>query len=125
MQDVLRLVIDFNVEGVVFKKCSASELVSAVQRVHGGQTSYPEKIHSAITQIEKDRTLLKELSEREIEVLKLVSEGKSNSQISDELFITVNTVRFHLANIYQKLNVSNRTEAANFLFRKDISQEDQ
>lgn len=123
--DVMRLVIDFNVEGVVYKNCSASELVAAVRRVYGGQASYPEKIHSAITQIEKDRTLLKELSEREIEVLKLVAEGKSNSQISDELFITVNTVRFHLANIYQKLNVSNRTEAANFLFRKDISQEDQ
>ena len=62
-----------------------------------------------------------ELSERGIEVLWLIAEGKSNSQISEDLFITVNTVRFHLANIYQKLSVSNRTEAANYYLRQDLA----
>ena len=75
--------------------------------------------------LNKNRRLLKELSEREVEVLRLIAEGKSNSQISNELFITVNTVRFHLANIYQKLSVSNRTEAANYYLRQDLAPDGQ
>jgi DNA-binding CsgD family transcriptional regulator len=41
--------------------------------------------------------------------------------MSEELFISVNTVRFHLANVYQKLGVSNRTEAANYYLRQDLA----
>jgi DNA-binding NarL/FixJ family response regulator len=75
--------------------------------------------------LENKRQLLDELSGRELDVLKLIAEGKSNSQISEELFITVNTVRFHLANIYQKLSVSNRTEAANCYLKQDIDTDNQ
>jgi DNA-binding NarL/FixJ family response regulator len=52
------------------------------------------------------------LTKREVEILRLVSEGYSNSQLARMLWVTEQTVKFHLSNIYRKLNVSNRTEAA-------------
>jgi DNA-binding NarL/FixJ family response regulator len=53
-----------------------------------------------------------ELTKRELEILKLAAEGYSNSQLAKMLWVTEQTVKFHLSNIYRKLNVSNRTEAA-------------
>ena len=51
------------------------------------------------------------LSNREIEVLRLVAEGYSNKEIADKLFVSLNTTKTHLSNIYSKLGVSRRTQA--------------
>lgn len=51
------------------------------------------------------------LTRRELEVLCLVVEGKSNQDVADALFVSVRTVKFHLANIYDKLQVTNRVQA--------------
>jgi len=53
-----------------------------------------------------------DLTKREIEILRLVAEGHSNSQLARMLWVTEQTVKFHLSNIYRKLNVANRTEAS-------------
>jgi len=55
--------------------------------------------------------LVESLSERELEVLRLVAAGLSNSQIADKLIVTVGTVKRHLNNIFGKLNVSSRAQA--------------
>ena len=55
-----------------------------------------------------------ELSEREIEILKLVGQGKSNKEIAQDLFISVNTVKVHLANIFKKIGADSRLEATLF-----------
>ena len=52
------------------------------------------------------------LTEREVGILKLVAQGHSNGHVAQELFVTEQTVKFHLSNIYRKLDVSNRTEAS-------------
>lgn len=52
------------------------------------------------------------LTRRELEILRLVSEGHSNTQLAQMLWVTEQTVKFHLSNIYRKLDVANRTEAA-------------
>ncbi len=53
-----------------------------------------------------------DLTKREREILQLVAEGYSNAQLARMLWVTEQTVKFHLSNVYRKLNVSNRTEAA-------------
>jgi DNA-binding NarL/FixJ family response regulator len=52
------------------------------------------------------------LTKRELEILRLVSEGRSNADVARKLWVTEQTVKFHLSNIYRKLGVANRTEAA-------------
>ncbi|MCA1679613.1 MAG: helix-turn-helix transcriptional regulator, partial [Actinobacteria bacterium] len=60
------------------------------------------------------------LTERELEVLRLVAAGKSNRQIAAELVISDHTVRRHLQNIFAKLGVSSRAAATAFAFRHDL-----
>ena len=52
------------------------------------------------------------LTRRELEILRLVAEGHSNSQLARMLWVTEQTVKFHLSNVYRKLGVANRTEAS-------------
>jgi pimeloyl-ACP methyl ester carboxylesterase/DNA-binding CsgD family transcriptional regulator len=61
------------------------------------------------------------LSGREIEVLRLVAQGKSNAEISEALVISTNTVVRHLSNIFAKIDVHNRTEAANYAHRRGLT----
>lgn len=63
----------------------------------------------ALPEIRGDRTI--HLTRRELEVLSLVIEGKSSKIVADELYVSKRTVDFHLANIYEKLQVSNRVQA--------------
>lgn len=61
-----------------------------------------------------------ELTRREVEILRLAAEGLTNNQIAGQLWVTVQTVKFHLANAYRKLGVSNRTEASRWAQRHGL-----
>lgn len=72
--------------------------------------------YDAKIDISKNRQILKEeyeISERELEVIELLIDGQTNHQISEKLYISVNTVKTHVKNIYKKLNVSNRLQLVN------------
>ena len=60
------------------------------------------------------------LTRREEEILQLVAQGRSNSQVADALWVTQQTVKFHLSNIYRKLGVSNRTEASHWALQHGL-----
>jgi DNA-binding NarL/FixJ family response regulator len=59
------------------------------------------------------------LTERELHVLQLIESGYTNKQIAQEMIVSLNTVKFHLKNIYGKLGVDNRTQAARAFRKKD------
>jgi DNA-binding NarL/FixJ family response regulator len=60
------------------------------------------------------------LTDRELEILKLVAEGLTNSRIARSLWVTEQTVKFHLSNTYRKLGVANRTEASRYAYMHDL-----
>jgi DNA-binding CsgD family transcriptional regulator len=69
---------------------------------------------------ESGRKKTSSLSEREIDILRLSSQGLSNSEIGEKIFIDVNTVKFHKKNIFQKFDVKNITEAITYAVNKRL-----
>jgi DNA-binding NarL/FixJ family response regulator len=70
------------------------------------------RTHRAVDALPAEPVDVPDLTRRELEILRLVAEGYSNSQLAKMLWVTEQTVKFHLSNIYRKLDVANRTEAS-------------
>ena len=100
------------VSGVSSKTAQPDDLVAAVRQVF----DHSIFLRSAFSPA--PRTMLppthgeRGLTRRELEILRLVSDGHSNAQVARTLWVTEQTVKFHLSNIYRKLDVGNRTEAS-------------
>jgi two-component system, NarL family, response regulator len=89
-------------KGYLLKGADPNELLEAIRAVHRGEKYIPLMIKAKLG----ERMGSQELSARELEVLRLMSKGMSNQQISNALNIVESTVRFHANNIFGKLNVS-------------------
>ena len=104
--------------GYLLKSVRGHEIVNAIRAVDAGESvlhpSVARKVLNRFASV-SDKTQRKKplelLTERELEVLKLVTRGLSNKDIADELSLSIRTVQGHLANIFNKLRVSSRTEA--------------
>jgi NarL family two-component system response regulator LiaR len=68
--------------------------------------------------------VFRELSDRELEVLRLIAEGLSNAEISDRLFISEKTTKSHVSNILGKLHLADRTQAAVYAWREGVVRRD-
>lgn len=109
--------------GIVPKKAGPSELVSAIRAVHQGDSFiHPSMAKWVIMDYAQraDDDPFDSLTEREREVLKLVAEGYSNREISDQLFISVKTVLGHREKIMQKLDIHSRTDLIKYAIRKGL-----
>ncbi len=109
----------------LLKDVKASELVEAIRRAARGDATLHPKIASRV--IKTFRTLAPDestpfvmLTEREMEVLKLIAKGYSNDQIAEQLVISLGTVKGHVSNILSKLHLADRTQAAVFAWQKGI-----
>jgi DNA-binding NarL/FixJ family response regulator len=102
--------------GYLLKGTLRKELLDAIRAVHAGRRHIPPEIAQEIAL----RTGEDELSDREISVLKLVSEGQANKEVAHALSITEDTVKGHLKSIFNKLNVRDRTEAVTLAVRRGI-----
>lgn len=94
--------------GILPEDASAEELCAAVHALSQGLIVGPAEL---LFETESEPLSEGPLSERELEVLNLLSKGLANKQIAVELGISEHTVKFHVSSIYTKLNVTNRTEA--------------
>jgi DNA-binding NarL/FixJ family response regulator len=105
--------------GYVLKDASRREVVAAVRQVLSGESPLDAKLSAQLIRRlagqSKDTSASShadELTHRELEVLRLVAEGKTNAEIAQSLFISVGTVKVHVERIINKLGVSDRTQAA-------------
>ena len=107
----------------LLKTASADEIISTIRKALQDESVIEQKVaQKMMKQIRtKPKTQLHdELTKREKEVLLLIGEGKTNSQIAEELFIGLKTVKTHVSNILSKLNVSDRTQAAVYAIRNGM-----
>jgi DNA-binding NarL/FixJ family response regulator len=104
--------------GYIVKSVNPVDLPSAIRQAVEGTV-----FHAFGTpETETSNGIAGDLTERELVILKAVARGLSNSQIGKELWVTEQTVKFHLTNIYRKLRLANRTEAARFAFQHGLTE---
>jgi NarL family two-component system response regulator LiaR len=104
--------------GYLLKDTSGAELVKAVRNAAKGETPVDAKVagklfsHISQSPVKYRTTVSENLSERELEVLKLLAKGLTNTEIAERLYLTKGTVRNYVSAILAKLNVEDRTQAA-------------
>ena len=103
--------------GYIVKSVNPCDLPSALRQAVEGTVynavGFPEQTEDTVAKAAG-------LTEREISILRAVARGLSNGAIARELWVTEQTVKFHLTNIYRKLSVANRTEAARYAYQHGL-----
>lgn len=100
--------------GYLLKTTAPERLLASIRETYaGGAPMSGEVARKVLTYFQqpKDGNVFSTLSQRELDVLHALTEGYTYKTIADKLFVSVNTIRFHLRNIYAKLHVRSRTEA--------------
>jgi DNA-binding NarL/FixJ family response regulator len=122
-KSIIRMLMDIGADGYLLKNSSKEELEQAIKAVHGGKKHFSSEVTMALLQpdepgIQKEN--LAGLTEREIEILKLIAEGKSNREIGDELFISHRTVDTHRTNLMKKLEIHNIAGLIRFAIKNGL-----
>ncbi len=99
--------LDAGARGYILKDTTREEIIEAVRQVHAGQRFLPQAIAARLA----DRMIRPTLTPREVDVLRLVSRGRSNKEIAASMFISEETVKSHMKALFQKLEVHDRAEA--------------
>jgi two-component system NarL family response regulator len=113
--------------GYLLKEISIEEVANAIRAVVTGQSlispSMASKLLSEFNNLAKQaqqKVLVPKLTDRELQVLKLVAQGMSNREVAEELFISENTVKNHVRNILEKLHLHSRMEAVVYAVREKL-----
>jgi DNA-binding NarL/FixJ family response regulator len=116
--------------GYLHKNCSPRELAEAIRTVHEGGTIMSPEIAERTLDIfggyggrsvnNSNGDLFPELTEREVEILRAVGQGKTNKEIAEKLYLSERTVRNHAYNIYRKLHLMDRTQATLYAIRQGL-----
>ncbi len=112
----------------MLKTSKASEIARAVRSTFQGQSVLePEVTGKMMEKLRRPKItqLHDQLTNREIEILLLMTQGKTNQEIADELYIALKTVKVHVSNILSKLAVQDRTQAVIYAFKHSLVQEEE
>lgn len=121
-------VIEAGAFSYLLKTSRANEIADAIRAAARGQSvlesQVAAKMMNRLRQPKQPQqaALHDDLTEREMDVLKRVAQGMSNQEIADELYIGVKTVKFHITNIFNKLGVDDRTQAAIYAHKQGIAE---
>lgn len=117
--------VEIGVDGYVLKDSNSSVLKKAIYSVYDGETFIqPELAPLLKVKLDERNTINNNISDlltkREVEVLKLIAEGLFNKEIAFNLAISEKTVKNHVSNIFRKINVSDRTQAAVYAIKNNL-----
>lgn len=122
--EYLMKAVEAGTNGYLLKDSESSELKKAINHIVNGQDYIQPTLIPALNakMIEKDSdaVMLESLTKREIEVLKLLTVGMYNKEVAEKLSISERTVKNHVSNIFKKINVTDRTQAAIFAIRNGL-----
>ncbi len=119
--DKLRPALEAGAKSYVLKTSTAMQIADAIRKTAQGIAVLDEKVQAQmISSFRTEESLHQALTNREKEILKLMSEGKTNQQIADHLFITIKTVKTHVSHILSKLDVDDRTQAVVYAFQQKL-----
>lgn len=122
--EYLMKAVDIGVNGYLLKDSESAELKKAIVSVYNGETyiqpSLIPSLNSKMIERSIDDDKIRNLTNRELEVLKLLSVGMFNKEIAEDLSISERTVKNHVSNIFKKLDVTDRTQAAVFAIRNNL-----
>ncbi|MDN3955723.1 response regulator [Sporolactobacillus laevolacticus] len=105
----------------LLKTASSEEIIQAIHKAHLGKTVIDGKVaQKLVAGLHKSPQPFDQLTTREKEVLKLIAEGKNNSEIAETLFIGIKTVKTHVSSIFSKLEVADRTQAAIYAYQNHL-----
>lgn len=109
--------------GYVLKRAASSELVEAIRRVHANEAYLYPPVAKALLEEYRKETSTQEaggLTERELEVLQLVAEGRTSQEVADRLFISVRTVETHRKHIMEKLGLHTPADLVKYALRQGL-----
>ena len=116
--------VDIGIDGYILKDSGSDELKRAISVVMNGesyiQPSLIPALNSRLIKRDNDKDKINSLTKRELQVLILVANGMFNKEIGDSLHISERTVKNHISNIFKKISVADRTQAAVFAIRNGL-----
>lgn len=107
----------------ILKTSNANQIAEAIRKTMDGQSVLEPEVTSKMMQRMRQNasiSLHEQLTDRELEVLLLVAQGKTNQEIAEELYIALKTVKTHVSNMLAKLEVQDRTQAAVYAFQHGL-----
>jgi len=120
-------VIEAGAFSYLLKTSRATEIADAIRSAAKGRSiieaQVASKMMNRFRQPKKQAAPHDDLTDREMEVLRLIASGKSNQEAADELFIGIKTVKFHVTNILAKLGVEDRTQAAIYAIKQGLMED--